>query len=196
MHLYKNLFNLANRVAVVTGAAGILGSEFSKALCEFGASVICIDSDEHALNELEKYLSDEYGKNKVMHVLCDISNSKEVRHFVERGIKKFKKIDILLNNAATKTNNLSAFFSSFTEYSIDIWREVMSVNLDGMFLVAQAVGREMILNKSGTIIQTASIYGPFAPDQRIYNESEYLNQKINTPAVYTASKAGVIGLTK
>ena len=73
----------------------------------------------------------------------------------------------------------------------------MAVNLDGMFLVAQAVGRQMIRQgKGGSIIQTASIYGVAAPDQRIYRGSHYLGREINTPAVYAASKAAVIGLTQ
>lgn len=73
----------------------------------------------------------------------------------------------------------------------------MSVNLDGMFLVAQAVGKQMILQeKGGSIIQTASIYGVMAPDQRIYENSFYMGRQINTPAIYATSKAGVIGLTK
>jgi NAD(P)-dependent dehydrogenase (short-subunit alcohol dehydrogenase family) len=65
-----------------------------------------------------------------------------------------------------------------------------------MFLVAQAIGSAMAARGAGSIIQTASIYGLLAPDQRIYEGSEYNGRPINTPAVYTASKAGVIGLTR
>ncbi len=73
----------------------------------------------------------------------------------------------------------------------------MSVNLDGMFLVAQAVGRRMVEQKiGGSIVQTSSIYGVVAPDQRIYEGSQYMGRPINTPAVYSTSKAGVIGLTR
>ena len=73
----------------------------------------------------------------------------------------------------------------------------MAVNLDGMFLVAQAVGKQMVAQgRGGSIIQTASIYGVMAPDHRIYEGSFYLGHQINTPAVYAASKAAVIGLTK
>ena len=73
----------------------------------------------------------------------------------------------------------------------------MAVNLDGMFLIAQAVGKQMVYqDKGGSIIQTSSIYGIVAPDHRVYEGSVYLERKINTPAVYTASKAAVIGLTK
>ena len=73
----------------------------------------------------------------------------------------------------------------------------MSVNIDGMFLVAQAIGKQMIKQgKGGSIIQTASIYGVMAPENSIYEGSFYLDRQINTPAVYTTSKAAVIGLTK
>src|SRR5262249_58164928 len=66
----------------------------------------------------------------------------------------------------------------------------------GMFLVAQAIGAGMAERGYGSIIQTASIYGVMAPDQRIYEGSLYSGRSINTPAVYSASKAGVIGLTR
>ena len=73
----------------------------------------------------------------------------------------------------------------------------MSVNVDGMFLMAQAVGSQMIKQGSpSSIIQTSSIYGVVAPDQRIYKESKYLGVEINTPAVYATSKSAVIGLTR
>jgi NAD(P)-dependent dehydrogenase (short-subunit alcohol dehydrogenase family) len=65
-----------------------------------------------------------------------------------------------------------------------------------MFLVAQAIGTRMARRGQGSIIQTASIYGVMAPDQRIYQGSQYNGRAINTPAVYSASKAGVIGLTR
>jgi NAD(P)-dependent dehydrogenase (short-subunit alcohol dehydrogenase family) len=72
----------------------------------------------------------------------------------------------------------------------------MAVNLDGMFLVARTIGAGMAMRGKGTIIQTASIYGVVGPDQRIYEGSEYLGRAINTPPVYSASKAGIIGLTR
>ena len=73
----------------------------------------------------------------------------------------------------------------------------MAVNVDGMFLVAQAVGKRMVeQGKGGSIIQTASTYGIVGPDQRIYEGSEYLGRQINTPAAYSTSKAAVVGLTR
>ncbi len=116
---------------------------------------------------------------------------------VDEVMKQFGDIHILHNNAATKTSNLEAFLAPFEEYTLDQWREVTKVNLDGMFLVAQAVGRRMVeQNRGGSIIQTASIYGLLGSDSRIYDGSSYMGTSINTPAVYSASKAAVIGLTK
>jgi NAD(P)-dependent dehydrogenase (short-subunit alcohol dehydrogenase family) len=116
---------------------------------------------------------------------------------VEQVVKKFGEINILHNNAAAKSDDLAAFFAPFEEYSLSQWREIMSVNIDGMFLVAQAVGRQLLVQvKGGSIIQTSSIYGMMAPDNRIYEGSFYLDREINTPAVYAASKAAVVGLSK
>ena len=73
----------------------------------------------------------------------------------------------------------------------------MSVNIDGMFLVAQRVGKQLILQgQGGAVIQTSSIYGLVAPDPRIYEGSNYLGGPINTPAVYAASKAAIISFTR
>jgi NAD(P)-dependent dehydrogenase (short-subunit alcohol dehydrogenase family) len=112
-------------------------------------------------------------------------------------LAKYGRLDIVHSNAATKTGDLERFFAPLETYSMDTWREVMAVNLDGMFLVARAAGAAMAaLRNGGSIIMTSSIYGVVAPDQRIYEGSSYMNRAINTPAVYSASKAGVIGLAK
>ena len=110
--------------------------------------------------------------------------------------EKLGPVDILHNNAATKGSDTKEFFATVENCTLDNWNEIMAVNLDGLFLVAQAVGTKMAERGEGSIIQTGSIYGAMAPDQRIYKGSSYLGQKINTPPVYSASKAGVIGLTK
>src|SRR3990167_819003 len=196
MDVYKNLFRLDKKVIVVTGAAGILGSEFCNALSALGAKVACLDSHTDNLKNLESEITKKCDKNNFIFIQCDVSDTKSVQNSVEKIILRFSQIDVLLNNAATKTKDTRAFFTPFPDYSINLWREIMSVNLDGMFLVAQAVGKYMVEKKHGAIIQTASLYSLLGPDQRIYKGSHYLGGEINTPAVYTASKAGVIGLTK
>jgi NAD(P)-dependent dehydrogenase (short-subunit alcohol dehydrogenase family) len=193
---YKELFDLSDKTAIVTGGAGILGSHFCAALAESGASVAVIDINEKAAKKLAKDLKSKYG-SKTLGIGCDVSNPKSVCSMVEQVVSEFGEINILHNNAAGKSDDLDAFFAPFEEYSLEQWRSIMSVNIDGMFLVAQAVGNQMLKQGSGgSIIQTTSIYGVMAPDHSIYEGSFYLGRQINTPAVYTASKAAVIGLTK
>lgn len=193
---YDNLFNLTGKTALVTGGAGILGLEFCHALCSYGAKVACLDHDAIALETAMSKLTKQHGDKNITGFVCDVASSHSVATTITAILNKFNAIDILVNNAATKSKDLNHFFAPFTEYSLDVWREIMAVNLDGMFLMAQAVGKSMIEKKKGTILQIASIYSLFGPDQRIYAGSQYLDKEINTPAVYTTSKAGVIGLTK
>jgi NAD(P)-dependent dehydrogenase (short-subunit alcohol dehydrogenase family) len=193
---YRGLFDLYGKVAVVTGGAGILGQHFCAGLAESGARVVIVDLLEDKAKELALSLTDRY-KVQTIGIGCDVSNRESVQAMVERVVSEFGEINVLHNNAAAKSDDLDAFFAPFEEYSLDQWRKIMTVNLDGMFLIAQAVGKQMVVQrKGGSIIQTASIYGLMAPDHRIYEGSSYLGRQINTPAVYTASKAAVIGLTK
>ena len=193
---YRRSFDLTGKVAVVTGGAGILGRHFCAGLAESGASVAVVDIEPGSGAALAESLQSRYGAHAIG-VECDVSDPQSVREMVARVVAAFGAIDILHNNAASKSRDLAAFFAPFEEYTLDQWRQVMAVNVDGMFLVAQAVGGQMIAQgRGGTIIQTASIYGVVAPDHRIYEGSSYLGRSINTPAVYSASKAAVIGLTR
>jgi len=192
----SELFNLTGKVAIVTGGAGILGRGFCRVLAAHGARVALVDVSEAAAKEAADNLNEASGTD-IYPVVCDVSNPQSVKSMVDAVIERFGKIDILHNNAATKSRDLLAFFEPFETYSAEVWREIMGVNIDGMFLVAQAVGKQMLAQgNGGSIIQTASIYGVVAPDQRIYEGSRYMDVAINTPAVYSASKAAVIGLAK
>lgn len=193
---YSRAQRLDGKVALVTGAAGILGQRFCNGLAELGASVAAIDVDEASVRTLAAALTDQH-QVRAVGVACDVSRPEMVADMVREVVAQLGHIDVLHNNAATKGRDLRAYFAAFEDYSLDVWREVMSVNIDGMFLVAQAVGREMIRQGTGgSVIQTASIYGLVAPDPRIYEGSDYLGGPINTPAVYAASKAAVVGLTR
>lgn len=193
---YRKLYDLTGKVAVVTGGAGILGRHFCAGLAESGAAVAVVDLQAESAGTLAKELGERY-HIKALGIGCDVSSPESVKKMVDRVVCEWGGIDILHNNAAGKSDDLDAFFAPFEEYSLDQWRKIMSVNIDGMFLTAQAVGKQMVARgRGGSIIQTASIYGVMAPDHRIYEGSFYLDRRINTPAVYTASKAAVVGLTK
>ena len=179
-------------VALVTGGAGILGARFCAGLANAGAKVAVVDLSA----EQAERVAGEIGGGAAAFA-CDVSDPASVAACVGEVVGRFGRIDVLLNNAATKSRDVRAFFAPFEEYSLETWREVMSVNIDGMFLMAQAAGKAMLVaGRGGRIVQTASIYGLVGPDARIYEGSDYLGGPINTPAVYSASKAAVIGLTR
>ena len=192
---YKSSFNLSNKVALVTGASGFLGKEFCKGLASYGSNIALVDLDSKTIDNQAEKLVKEYNV-KAKGFVCDVSDSLSVKDCVNRVVKEFSYIDILHNNAAGKVGRAESFFASFENYSIKQWKDVLNVNLDGMFLMAQAVGKQMLKQKKGSIIQTSSIYGIVTPDHRIYEENNQQEDKINSPAVYGVSKAGVISLTK
>lgn len=193
---YKSLFEIDGRTAIVTGAVGILGQHFCRGLAEFGAQVAVVDLDEKRCSAFAEELERDFGKSAAGFA-CDVSDPDSVSNMVDRVVKRFGAINILHNNAASKSADLDAFFATTEKYSLHEWRKIMSVNVDGMFLVAQAVGAQM--QKQGTggsIIQTSSIYGLVSSDKRIYEGSFYLGRQISNPAVYSTSKAAVVGLTR
>lgn len=190
------LFSLKGKTAIVTGGVGILGKAFCCALAEQGANVAVVDLVANETMDFAQTLAEQYGV-KALGIGCDVADVASVHKMVEQVFNEWGHIDILHNNAASKSSCLEKFFQPFEEYDINTWNEVMSVNINGMFLVAQAVGPKMIAQKTGgSIIQTASIYGIMAPDNRIYENAHYMGCQINTPAVYAVSKAAVLGLTR
>lgn len=192
---FKERQSLEGKVAFITGGVGILGRELACGYAEMGASIIIADLNAEKVASFADDLSTKYGVEGIG-VVCDVTDKSSVDSAVQLAYKKFGQIDVLNNNAGTKGSNVREFFAPFEEYSLDIWREVMAVNIDGMFLVAQSVGKVMLAQQSGSIIQTGSIYGLVGPVPSIYEGSEYLGGSINTPAVYSASKSAVVGFTR
>lgn len=161
-----------------------------------GAHLALIDITESVF-ELQKELATDFPQQQIRAYVSDISSETSVVEVIKGIVSDFKRIDVLINNAATKTSDLKTFFKPFESYRLETWREVMSVNIDGMFLLCREVGKHMVsAGISGSIIQFSSIYGINGPDQRIYEGIEHQGTAINTPAVYSASKSAVVGLSK
>ncbi|MEE4537806.1 MAG: SDR family oxidoreductase [Erythrobacter sp.] len=187
-----DLPDLAGDVAIVTGGCGILGQGFARALAAAGAKVAVLDIDTGSAEQLAR----DIGAPHAIGIGCDVADEASIANAIERVASEWGRIDILLNNAATKTGDLGAFFAPFETYDLATWRAVMAVNIDGMFLMAKAAAPHLKASGRARVVQTASIYGLLGPDARIYEGSDYLGGPINTPAVYSASKAAVIGLTR
>ncbi len=189
-----SLFSLKNKIAVVTGALGLLGKQHCLALSEAGATVIVCDLNEAACSDFAFSLEGDS-----MGVGTDITVPASVRELKDRIIKKYKKIDILVNNAAINDmfeNPASAAeLSKFENYPLELWEKSLNVNITGTFLCSQVIGSQMAAQASGSIINIASTYGIVAPDQSLYKNNEGTQEFYKSPA-YPATKGAVISFTK
>jgi len=183
-------FSLHDRVCVITGGAGTLGERLSTALQERGARVAVIDRDAARIDEL---LDGVVDKASMRGYPGDIRDRGAVERIAQQVATELGEVDVLVNNAAAKSPN---FFAPFESFPLEDWDLVMGVNLTAAMICCQVFGARMAQRQRGSIINTLSIYGIVAPDQRIYEGSEYEGRAINTPAVYSASKAALWGLTK
>jgi NAD(P)-dependent dehydrogenase (short-subunit alcohol dehydrogenase family) len=192
-------FSLAGSGAILTGAAGILGRVFAAALVRSGADVLLVDRDRAALEAQAQALAPQSaGGARVAVLAADLADRAGDRRIVEAAADAFgRPADALVNNAATKGADLAAFFAPDAAFPVELWREVMAVNLEAPFYLSLAFAAPLLAaGQGGAVVNIASIYGHMAPDQRIYEGSEYLGHQIRSPAAYSASKAGVIGLTR
>ena len=192
---YRQQFDLSGRVALLTGGLGILGRCFAEGLAEMGAHVALSDLDGDAAAAFAADLGRRHGR-PCFGTMCDVSKPDQVAQMVEASEKALGPIAILHNNAGNPPVDGERYFARFEDYDLATWREVLATDLDGMFLVAKEVIGRMAQRGGGAVVQTASIYGAFASDQRIYEGSFYNGRPINNPAVYGTGKAGVIGLTR
>jgi NAD(P)-dependent dehydrogenase (short-subunit alcohol dehydrogenase family) len=183
------------KVAVITGSNGILGSQLCRDFLDAGCKVVGIDLQTEGAESVIAAASD--GQSSIMYYSEDISRPEGCQAVVEEIVHKHGQIDILINNAATKGKSLECFIASSDAYSAETWDSVLSVNLGGAFWMARNCAADMRRRgRGGSIVNVASIYGILSPDFRIYENSEYNGMRINSPAVYSASKAGLIGLTR
>jgi 2-deoxy-D-gluconate 3-dehydrogenase len=196
MKKLPEMFDLSDRVAVVTGGAGLLGVEFCRTLVEAGANVVVADLDEQAANELAYEL--EQDGFQAMGVATDVTDPASVQSAVQTTVSTYGGLDILVNSAALDPKfdpgHSGKHSSAFEDYPLEAWQQALDVNLSGMFLSSQAAVRPMLDQGNGVIINLCSIYGVAGPDQRIYQrEGEPPEYK---PVYYSVTKAGVLGFTR
>lgn len=184
------MFNLTNKIIVLTGGNGKLGSEFIKALLHQGARVASIDISK--VNTLQS--SDHY-----MHFQGDVTKRIDMENALAAITDKWNDVPFgLINNAALDSppHASSAENGPFEFYPESSWDNVMTVNTKGTFIPCQVFGGAMAKKGHGSIINISSIYGLVSPDQRIY---EYRSQQGDTfckPVAYSASKSAIMNLTR
>ncbi|MER3447234.1 MAG: gluconate 5-dehydrogenase [Candidatus Dadabacteria bacterium] len=172
----KQLFDLTDQVAIVTGGYTGIGRQISEGLAEAGANVvICARNFDECVKAAE-----EIKKNtgvKTLALKCDVSNPNDVESVVKESLSRFGKIDILVNNAGIAMGGLPE------DTDIKDWDSVIKVNLTGTFICCKEVGRFMIKSRRGKIINLASIMG--------FQTTEL----VSAPA-YVATKGAIVALTR
>lgn len=164
---------LENKVAVITGGAQGIGKAAVKKFAEEGAVVIIWDVNEEKANSTIEELKSI--SNKVEFQKADVTSLESVSNAAKQIVEKHKKIDILINNAGITRD------ASFLKMTPDQWKQVIDVNLTGVFNCTKAVAHYMVENKYGKIVNTSSVVG-------LYGNFGQTN--------YVATKSGIIGMTK
>jgi NAD(P)-dependent dehydrogenase (short-subunit alcohol dehydrogenase family) len=168
-------FRLENKVALVTGAAKGIGRAIARRLMAEGAQVVIADKDKKGLAVLQQELAEARSEYLGFYLLMDVTKKSDVEEAVATIIKQLNQIDILVNNAGINS------FQPLLDMPEEEWDKVINVNLKSVYIVTQAVAREMVKRRYGKIINLASALGK--------KGAKYY-------AHYSASKAGVIGFTQ
>ena len=168
-------FSLRNKVSIITGGARGLGKAMAQSLAQAGSDIVIADLDLETAKQTADWLISEGGRTLAVRV--DVTDPADVDKMTDEILSKLGRIDVLFNNAGISQ------WVNIEEMSLEDWRRIMSVNLDSVFIVSKTVGKVMIKQGKGSIINTSSMSGVI----------------VNTPqsqAAYNISKAGVIMLTK
>lgn len=176
MHV-KELFDLKGKVAIVTGGGRGLGKQIAEGFAEAGANVVVCSRKVEACEQVSLHLK-ELGVDSIA-LKCDVSNPEDVNHVVETTLERFGKIDILVNNSG------ASWGAPVEEMPLEAWQKVMNTNVTGTFLMSQAVGRVMLQQHSGKIINIASVAG-----------LKGSNPKFMNAIGYNSSKGAVVTFTK
>ena len=166
-------FNLKNKVVIITGASRGIGKSIAKGFFDNNCKVALISRNKKDLIDTKNIIGAK--SNNIQLFPCDISNFSDVQNVIDKVIKYYGNIDILINNAGITKDNL------ILRMKEEDWDTVVDVNLKGCFNTVKAVVKQMIRNKKGSIINISSVIG-------LIGNAGQTN--------YAASKAGIFGLTK
>jgi NAD(P)-dependent dehydrogenase (short-subunit alcohol dehydrogenase family) len=169
------LGRLKDKVAIITGAARGIGKATAVIFAREGAKAVIVDILRDEGEATAKYINEKISEESALFIEADVSEVEDVKSMVDAVIGKYRNIDVLVNNAAIQP------VGTILETDIDTWDRVMKVNLRSVFLCCKHVVPYMIKNKSGAIVNVASILGLRGGDKII---------------AYATSKAGLIGFTK
>jgi len=180
-------FDLAGKRVLLVGATGVLGRGYAQAIAECGARLAIADRKQSDVLALAASLN-------ATGIEIDVADEASVVTAVAKAVAAMGGIDGTVMNAAATGEMLMKegdAFASFEDYPLSVWQRTVDVNLTGTFLVAREAGRAMKKGGSGSLVTVSSVYGLVGPDHRIYEQ-----QPFKSFPGYSASKAGIVGLTR
>jgi NAD(P)-dependent dehydrogenase (short-subunit alcohol dehydrogenase family) len=167
--------NLRNKIIIVTGGNGLLGREIISKIVSNGGFCINVDINHDTSEDLTT-------------IKCDITNTQSIDDCLKLVLNKYEKIDGLVNNAYPRTADWGVKFEHIEYHS---WQKNIEFQLNSYFYFTQQVAKCMTEQKSGSIINMASVYGIVGPDFTVYEGTS-----MTTPAAYSAIKGGLINFTR
>jgi len=188
------LFCVEKQVVVITGVSGQLGNEYARAFLERGARVVGLDTRSTKLtDELSSAYPEHYLFQK-----SDVTKKSTLEAALRSIHEKFGSPTVLINNAALDSppDSPPEENGPFEEYPEASWDKVIDVNLKGVYLCCQVFGGAMAKAGSGSVINIASIYGVVSPDQNLYEYRRQRGEVFYKPVAYSASKSGILNLTR
>ena len=180
----KDLFSLDGRIAIVTGGRGLYGASISEGLCEMGATVVIASRNGEKCEEFAAGLRAK--GHSAIGLSLDLSSDASIEELVKEVVKRYGKIDVLVNNAVDRRN-----MTSLNNATREKLQDSAAVNLDGQILLSKAVIPHMIENGGGSIINISSMRGLDCPHFPFYPEAMG-----DQPVNYTTEKWALVGLTK
>jgi NAD(P)-dependent dehydrogenase (short-subunit alcohol dehydrogenase family) len=179
---------LTNQIIVVTGGAGLIGQEFVKAIVEHNGTAIIADLNKELGTAVKNRLAKDLKTDKIDALQLDITSRKSLENCIQYLIKKYKKIDALVNNAYPKNKN---YGRHFFDVEHNDFVENLGMNLGGYFTASQQFAAFFKTQGYGNIVNISSIYGVVAPRFEVYE-----NTQMTTAVEYAAIKSGLLHLTK
>jgi NAD(P)-dependent dehydrogenase (short-subunit alcohol dehydrogenase family) len=183
----SEVISIRGKRILLVGCLGVLGRSYANALVAEGANVVIADYKKDAVMELA-------GELKVSAVEMDVGSESSVCRGVDLAANELGGLDGVIANSAITSEGLAGSedaFAPLEHYPLEAWKRSIDINLTGTFLVSREAGRVMLDQGGGSIVTVSSIYGVVAPDHRLYDD-----QPFKSFPGYSASKAGVIGLTR
>jgi len=191
MRTLRQLTDLRDRVALITGGAGHIGHVIGESLAELGASVAVLDIDQTAAGAGASEIAHSY-KVKTLAMAVDLTDITAVQSAPKRVVAEFGRLDIVIHSAAYGGDTrFPGWAVPFDEQTIEAWDRALRVNLTSAFALAQAARQPLIDSGHGSIVLISSIYGLVGPDMSLYEGTT-----MNNPAGYGASKGGLLQLMR